>query len=97
MKNTRTRPRSRHILVNTLAGLFLGIGVSLMMTLYGVVSWSTTTPNLIIVLGVVLGLGVGLLPVRTLRDPVARPAEPIGSPSFGPSSPMAATPVRGSR
>jgi len=43
--------------------------VSLMMTLYGVVSWSDTTPDLIIVLGLVLGLGVGLLPVRTVRGP----------------------------
>lgn len=59
--------RARHVFANTLAGLFLGIGASLMMTLYGVVSWSMATPDLIIVLGVVLGLGVGLLPVRTLR------------------------------
>jgi hypothetical protein len=59
--------RARHVFANTLAGLFLGVGVSLMATLYGVVSWSMITPDLIIVLGVVLGLGVGLLPVRTLR------------------------------
>ena len=59
--------RAKHVLANTLAGLFLGVGVSLMTTLYGVFSWSMATPNLIIVLGVVLGLGVGLLPVRTLR------------------------------
>jgi hypothetical protein len=59
--------RARHVFANTLAGLFLGIGASLMATLYGVVSWSMITPDLIIVLGVVLGLGVGLLPVRTLR------------------------------
>jgi hypothetical protein len=59
--------RARHVFANTLAGLFLGIGVSLMTTLYGVVSWSMITPDLIVVLGVVLGLGVGLLPVRTLR------------------------------
>ena len=59
--------RARHVFANTLAGLFLGIGVSLMTTLYGTVSWSTATPDLIIVLGVLLGLGVGLLPVRTLR------------------------------
>ena len=59
--------RARHVFANTLAGLLLGIGVSLMTTLYGVVSWSMITPNLIIVLGAVLGLGVGLLPVRTLR------------------------------
>ena len=65
MKSTR----NRHILANTLAGLFLGIGVSLIVTLYGRVSWSTTTPDLIIVAGVVLGLVVGLLPVRTTRAP----------------------------
>ena len=59
--------RAKHVLANTLAGLFLGVGVSLMTTLYDVFSWSMATPNLIIVLGVVLGLGVGLLPVRTLR------------------------------
>jgi hypothetical protein len=59
--------RARHVLANTLAGLLLGVGVSLMTTLYGVVSWSMATPDLIIVAGVVLGLGVGLLPVRTLR------------------------------
>jgi len=64
--------RARHVFANTLAGLFLGIGVSLMMTLYGVVGWSMTTPDLIIVLGVVLGLGVGLLPVRTVREPTAK-------------------------
>jgi hypothetical protein len=67
--------RARHIFANALGGLFLGIGVSLMMTLYGVVSWSMTTPDLIIVLGVVLGLGVGLLPVRTLREPTAKKAK----------------------
>jgi len=32
-----------------------------MLTLYGVVGWSTATPDLIIVLGVLLGLGIGLL------------------------------------
>jgi hypothetical protein len=48
------------------AGLFLGIGVSLMVALYGVVGWSTAMPDLIIVLGVILGLGVGLLPARTV-------------------------------
>ena len=59
--------RARHVFANTLAGLFLGVGVSLMTTLYGVISWSMITSDLIIVLGMVLGLGVGLLPVRTLR------------------------------
>jgi hypothetical protein len=59
--------RARNVVANTLAGLFLGIGVSLMLGLYGVVGWSTAMPDLIIVLGVVLGLGVGLLPVRTFR------------------------------
>ncbi len=62
------RSRARHVFTNTLAGLFLGVGVSLMATLYGVVSWSGAAPDLIIVLGVVLGLGVGLLPVRTIRE-----------------------------
>jgi uncharacterized membrane protein len=64
-----TRPlsaRKRHVFANTFAGLFLATGVSLMMTLYGVLSWSATTSNLIIVVGVVLGLGVGLLPTRAL-------------------------------
>jgi hypothetical protein len=60
---------ARHVPSNTLAGLFLGTGVSLMLTLYGVVGWSTATPDLIIVLGVVLGLGVGLLPVRSVAEP----------------------------
>ena len=64
--------RARHVFANTLAGLFLGLGVSLMVTLYGAVGWSTITPDLIIVVGVVLGLGVGLLPVRTLREPAAK-------------------------
>jgi hypothetical protein len=64
--------RARHVFANTLAGLLLGIGVSLMMTLYGVVGWSMVAPDLIIVFGVVLGLGVGLLPVRTLREPTAK-------------------------
>jgi hypothetical protein len=67
------RTRARHVFANTLAGLFLGIGASLMMTLYGVIGWSTVAPDLIIVLGVVLGLGVGLLPVRTIREaPVSK-------------------------
>ena len=71
MKHTR----ARHVFANTLAGLFLGIGVSLMVTLYGVVSWSMITPDLIIALGVVLGLGVGLLPVRTIQEPAAKRAK----------------------
>ena len=74
MKSTR----NRHILANTLAGLFLGIGVSLIVTLYGRVSWSTTTPDLIIVAGVVLGLVVGLLPVRTTRAPAPTSAVGVG-------------------
>jgi len=57
---------ARHVVANTLAGLLLGIGASLMTTLYGVVGWSTAMPDIIIVLGVVLGLGLGLLPVRTV-------------------------------
>jgi len=65
-------PKTRHVLANTLAGLFLGVGVSLMLTLYGRVSWSSTTPDLVIVVGLVLGLGVGLLPVRTTRAPTGR-------------------------
>ncbi len=86
MKNTRTRPRTRHILANTLAGLFLGIGMSLMVTLYGVVGWSTTTPDLIIVFGLAFGLGVGLLPVRTLRAPTAPTAKTDESNAYvGPS------------
>jgi hypothetical protein len=62
------------VVLNTLAGLFLGIGVSVMMTLYGMVSWSSTGPDLVIVLGVVLGCGVGLLPLRTVRGPTVRKA-----------------------
>jgi len=67
----------RHVVADTLAGLMLGIGVSLMVGLYGVVGWSTAAPNLIIVAGVVLGLGVGLLPVRTV-EPKAK-ARPLAS------------------
>jgi hypothetical protein len=63
----RKNAESRHLVANILAGLFLGIGVSLMTTLYGAVGWSTAMPDLIIVLGVLLGLGLGLLPVRTVR------------------------------
>jgi len=59
--------RARHVVANSLAGLVLGIGVSLMLALYGTVGWSSTTPDLIIVVGVVVGVGVGLLPVRTVR------------------------------
>jgi hypothetical protein len=67
-----TSSRNRHLLANTLGGLLLGIGVSLIVTLYGRVSWSSATPDLIVVSGVVLGLGVGLLPVRTTRAPAPR-------------------------
>ncbi len=92
MKNTRTRPRTRHIFANTLAGLFLGIGVSLMVTLYGVVGWSTITPDLIIVFGLALGLGVGLLPVRTLRESTAPSAKTDESTAYiGPSHPASAS------
>ena len=67
---------ARHVVTNTLAGLFLGIGVSLMTTLYGAIPWSSAIPDLIIVLGVVLGLGVGLLPVRTVGEPTVARAKP---------------------
>jgi hypothetical protein len=67
---------ARHVASNTLAGLFLGIGVSLMLTLYGVVGWSTATPDLIIVLGVVLGLGVGFQPVRSVGEPTVTRVKP---------------------
>ena len=72
-----TRPvsaRKRHLVANTFAGLFLGTGVSLMATLYGVADWSTTTPDLIIVFGLVLGVGVGLLPDRAHGDPTVKGA-----------------------
>ena len=71
--------RARHVLANTLAGLFLGIGVSLMATLYGKVGWSTITPDMIIVFGLVLGVGVGLLPVRTIRNPATNRATSAGT------------------
>jgi hypothetical protein len=67
---------ARHVVANTFAGLFLGVGVSLMTTLYGVVGWSSALPDLIILLGVVLGLGVGLLPVRTFGEPTVTGAKP---------------------
>lgn len=63
---------ARHVVADTLAGLLLGIGVSLMTSLYGAVGWSTAMPDIIIVLGVVLGLGLGLLPVRTVGVPTKR-------------------------
>jgi hypothetical protein len=69
-----TRPvaaRKRRFVANSVAGLFLGAGASLMMTLYGVVGWSMTAPDLIIVVGVAIGVGAGLLPARTLRQPTA--------------------------
>ena len=68
MKHARTK----HVLANTVAGLFVGIGLSLMLTLYGRVGWSTSTPDVVIVVGLVVGLGVGLLPVRTTRAPTGR-------------------------
>ncbi len=67
--------RTRHVVANALAGLFLGIGMSLMLTIYGVVGWSTAWPNIILVLGIALGLGVGLLPVRTMRRSSASTAK----------------------
>ena len=67
-----TSTRHRHLVANLLGGLLLGVGVSLMLTLYGRVSWSSATPNLVIVGGLVLGLVLGLLPVRTTRNPAAR-------------------------
>ncbi len=72
-----TRPmaaRKRHLFANSLAGLFLGIGVSLMTTLYSIVSWSAIEPDLIIVFGALLGFGAGLLPVRSLRSPTVQNA-----------------------
>ncbi len=71
---------ARHVVADTIAGFLLGIGVSLMATLYGVVGWSTAMPNIIIVLGVALGLGLGLLPVRTvlvLTENKAKPDYPL--------------------
>ncbi len=59
---------ARHVLGNTLAGLFLGVGVSLLLSLYGVVGWSTVAPDVIVAIGVLIGLGVGLLPVRVLGE-----------------------------
>jgi hypothetical protein len=70
-----TRPassRKRHLFGNVLAGLFLGTGVSLMTTLYGVVGWSTIAPDLIIVIGVLVGLCMGLVPVRAHREPISK-------------------------
>jgi hypothetical protein len=64
--------RHRHLVANLLGGLLLGVGVSLLLTLFGRVSWSSTTPDLVIVGGLLLGLLLGLLPVRTTRNPAAR-------------------------
>ena len=63
---------SRHLLGNTLAGLFLGVGVSLLLCLYGVVSWSSITPDVVVVVGILVGLGIGLLPVRVFTSPTSQ-------------------------
>ncbi len=75
--------RTRHVVANALAGLFLGIGMSLMLTIYGVVGWSTAWPNIILVLGIALGLGVGLLPVRTKRRSSASSASSASTAKTG--------------
>ena len=75
-RGERLNKGARHVVFNTLGGFFLGIGVSLMTTLYGSIGWSTTAPDLIIVLGAVLGLGVGLLPVRTVDEQTVTRAKP---------------------
>ena len=68
VRGNEPRRVSRHLVVDTIAGLFLGVGFSLLATLYGSSGWSTTTPNLIIVVGVIVGLLIGLVPTATTRS-----------------------------
>lgn len=63
------KKRPRHVVLGLLAGVFLGIGASVMVTIYGVARLDTEWPNVILILGIVLGLVLGLLPVRSRRQP----------------------------
>jgi hypothetical protein len=57
--------RRRHIAASVFGGLFLGMGASIMLTIYGVVGWGTVWPNVILALGVALGVVVGLIPASS--------------------------------
>jgi hypothetical protein len=60
-----TKKRSRHMVASIFGGLFLGMGASIMLTIYGVVDWGTVWPNIILILGVAAGLVIGFIPASS--------------------------------
>ena len=65
--------RSRHIVRNLVAGLLLGMGGSLLLTVYGIVDWSSLWGDAVVVVGLVLGLAMSFLPAPRPRGPAASP------------------------
>ena len=66
-----TAKRSRHLISSLIGGLLLGIGASLMLAIYGLIRWDSMWPNIVLVLGIGLGLLVGLLPPSAVAPAVA--------------------------
>lgn len=65
--------RSRHIVRNLIAGLMLGMGGSLLLTIYGIVDWSSLWGDVTVAAGVVVGLAISFLPAPRSRGPAASP------------------------
>lgn len=87
-----TAKRSRHLISSLIGGLLLGIGASLMLAIYGLIRWDSMWPNIVLVLGIGLGLLVGLLPPSAVAPAVAEapvvPEAPGDStPPSSPASP----------
>jgi hypothetical protein len=61
--------RKRHPIRGFFGGLFVGVGIALLLVLYGKIAFGTLTPYLIILAGVALGaVWAFVAPVRRRRD-----------------------------
>ena len=71
--------RSRHLVLSSVACVLLGLGASLMLTIYGVIRWDTVWPDIVFLVGLALGLIVGLLPASARSSPPSHQG-PLASP-----------------
>ena len=85
--------RSRHLILGIVAGVLIGLGGSLMLTIYGVIRWDTVWPDIVFLIGLALGLVAGLVPAKAPASPPSRqgpPAAPDVSSEITPPPPSPA-------
>jgi predicted lipid-binding transport protein (Tim44 family) len=98
-----SRSRKRHPIRGLFGGLLVGLGVALLLVLYGKIAFGTLTPYVIILAGVVVGVAWAFVaPVRGRRDggddlveppPPPAPEAPVTETVDTPESELESTPA----